>query len=187
MPTETRKGWIIASIIVPICVALLGLIPYIFPKADSQDSKAPLESKVQTSDKTDKQEGPKKQHQSPETPETYEKPISEEDIEVKKSNTKIFSAEGVGFPPDQIKNRTRRQALAKRAATVIAKRNLCEKIHGMVIQSKTLVKNLQLEDDSIQSVNTFVMRNYRIISEEKVPDSGFKVVAAVEIKVMENH
>lgn len=65
-------------------------------------------------------------------------------------NMKIIAI-GEGIPPNNALTPIQAQIMAKRAAVVVARRNLLEVVKGVYIDSTTKVENLILQNDSINS------------------------------------
>jgi hypothetical protein len=59
------------------------------------------------------------------------------------------AATGIGAPPPNAVNAAQARAMARRAAIVIAQRNLLEVVKGVHIDSRTRVENFMLQNDSI--------------------------------------
>ncbi|WP_457571192.1 LPP20 family lipoprotein [Desulfovulcanus sp.] len=59
------------------------------------------------------------------------------------------TATGIGAPSDHAVNAAQARAMAKRAAIVVARRNLLEVVKGVYIDSQTRVENFMLQNDRI--------------------------------------
>lgn len=82
---------------------------------------------------------------------------------------------GTGFPPKNITNPSQRQAMAKRAALIVAKRNLLEYIKDTNINSDTKVSNGDLVVDQINTSTQGTLSNIKIVYEKLNPDGSAEV------------
>lgn len=96
--------------------------------------------------------------------------------------TGTVRAKGIGAPPANAVNAAQARAMALRAATVIARRNLLELLRGVQIDSATTVQNYLVNDDTVVSrVNGHLDR--AIIEDTAyMSDGSVEVVAKVELR-----
>jgi len=86
-------------------------------------------------------------------------------------------AKGIGAPPEQYYGKPAARPLAKRAATMDARRNLLEVVKGVHIDSTTTVKNFMVDDDTI------VAKVQGIIKNSTVDDTQYMSDGTVEVTV----
>ncbi len=103
-------------------------------------------------------------------------------VKKKEFKSKIFRAKGLGIPSvKHKKNPALARALAGRAATVDAMRNLAQQIQGAHVDAKTTVKDFMTESDNVTlRVNTYI-RGARVISKKEMPDGAVEVEMEVEL------
>lgn len=94
----------------------------------------------------------------------------------------LVQATGMGFPNIELGNARAAEEGAKRAATVVARRNLLEMIQGIVVDSHTVVKNFMVEQDVINNKVQGIVKNSRVIKEERLPDGSYRVTVQMPIK-----
>ena len=102
-------------------------------------------------------------------------------VEISQSNGNIdwtngiVKATGMGFPSPDSGNARLAEEGAKRAATVVARRNLLEIVQGIVVDSHTVVKNFMVEQDIINNKVQGIVKNSQVVKEERLPDGGYRV------------
>ncbi|WP_454063436.1 LPP20 family lipoprotein [Candidatus Nitrospira salsa] len=84
-------------------------------------------------------------------------------------------ATGIGVPPADAVSARHAREMAKRAARVVAYRNLLEIVQGVRVNSHTLVKNYMVEQDTINTKVQGIIHGARVIHEEEFPDGSFQV------------
>ena len=84
-------------------------------------------------------------------------------------------AKGIGVPPTDAVNARHAREMAKRAARVVAYRNLLEIVQGIRVDSHTLVKNYMVEEDTINTKVQGIIHGSRILDEQEFPDGSFQV------------
>jgi hypothetical protein len=94
----------------------------------------------------------------------------------------IVQATGMGFPSPDVGNAGLAEEGAKRAATVVARRNLLEIIQGIVVDSHTIVKNFMVEQDVINNKVQGIVKNSQVVKEERLPDGGYRVTLQMPLK-----
>ncbi len=92
-----------------------------------------------------------------------------------------IEALGMGVPPANAVSRAQARALARRAAYVDAQRNLLETIQGVQVDSETTVKNMAVESDIIKTKLSGLVKGYRVVKEQELPDGSFQVILAVNM------
>jgi len=94
----------------------------------------------------------------------------------------IVQATGMGFPRPDSGNARLAEEGARRAATVVARRNLLEIVQGIVVDSHTVVKNFMVEKDIINNKVQGIVKNSRVVKEERLPDGGYRVTLQMSLK-----
>ncbi len=94
----------------------------------------------------------------------------------------IVQATGMGFPNTALGNARLAEEGAKRAATVVARRNLLEIVQGIVVDSHTVVKNFMVEQDIIHNKVQGIVKNSQVVKEERLPDGGYRVTLQMSLK-----
>ncbi len=91
-----------------------------------------------------------------------------------------ISATGLGAPPENAANSAQARAMSKRAAVVVARRNLLEVVKHVRIDSKTLVKNYMVKNDRIQSRVKGVLKHSSV---DKIVacSGGYKATVSVPL------
>ena len=87
------------------------------------------------------------------------------------------TATGIGAPPEKYYGKPVARPMAKRAATMDARRNLLEVVKGVHIDSTTTVNNFMVEDDTI------VAKVQGIIKNSTVDDTQYMSDGTVEVTV----
>ena len=94
--------------------------------------------------------------------------------------TGTISVNGIGIPsPDA--PAAAAQAMASRAARVVASRNLLELIEGIRVDSETIVENYIVKSDTIKEQVSGFVRSARVIKERNFPDGSVEVFLAMPL------
>lgn len=91
----------------------------------------------------------------------------------------FVTATGVGMAPPGARGEAQARALAVRAATVTARRNLLEIIGGVQIDSSTTIRNNMVANDSVQSVINGYLHNSRILDTAYMSDGSVVVTVSL--------
>jgi hypothetical protein len=91
-----------------------------------------------------------------------------------------ITALGIGAPPPNAINMAQARAMARRAAIVLARRNLLELVQGVQIDSMTFVKEAIVQSDIVRTSIQGVVRNAQIV------DTAYMSDGSVEVKVAMN-
>jgi len=96
--------------------------------------------------------------------------------------TGVASATGIGAPPAKPANMAQARAMAKRAAVVVARRNLLEIIKGVRIDSLTLVKDFVVQSDIIRNqVNGYLERS-QVVDIAYMSDGSVEATVAMKLR-----
>lgn len=93
----------------------------------------------------------------------------------------IITAKGIGAPPANAANIAQARAMARRAAIVVAQRNLLEIVKGVRIDSQTLVKDFMTQSDIIRSQVSGIVRGSRLIDVAYMSDSSVEATVAMPL------
>jgi hypothetical protein len=93
----------------------------------------------------------------------------------------IVTAKGIGAPPANAANIAQARAMARRAAIVVAQRNLLEIVKGVRIDSQTLVKDFMTQSDIIRSQVSGIVRGSRLIDVAYMSDSSVEATVAMPL------
>ncbi len=88
---------------------------------------------------------------------------------------------GMGVPPANAGSQAQARAMARRAAYVDAQRNLLETIQGVQVDAETTVKNMALDSDVVKTKLNGLVKGYRVVKEQEMPDGSFQVLLAVKL------
>lgn len=94
----------------------------------------------------------------------------------------LLTATGVGIPPRQAVSAAQAQAMAVRAATVVARRNLLAVLQGVQIDSSTTVKNFMTTSDVVASTVRGYLQNSRVLRTDTQIDGSVEVMVAVVLR-----
>ena len=92
------------------------------------------------------------------------------------------TAVGIGAAPANAVNKAQARGMAKRAATVVARRNLLELLQGVRIDSTTTVLNHMVTDDSVNSRVRGLLHNSRILDTAYMSDGSVEVTVGVSLR-----
>lgn len=95
--------------------------------------------------------------------------------------TGVITAVGQGAPPPNAQNSAQARAMAERAATVVAYRNLLEVVNGVRVDSATLVENMVLSSDVIKSQVSGMVKGAQIVRKDTAPDGLVEVTIAMKL------
>jgi len=98
----------------------------------------------------------------------------------------IISATGTGAVPPRMAGTGQGFAMAKRAATLDAYRNLGENIQGVRINSDTFVRNFVTESDEIRSRFEGYIRGAQIVETRELPDGIVEVEMQIALDGLGN-
>ncbi len=98
-----------------------------------------------------------------------------------KIQTRVFRAEGVGFPSAKFQNPAQAKSMAFRAAKGDAIRNLVEEIKGTQIAADTTIEQMMTQNDSIRMQLNTTLQGARVVSREQMPDGSVRVEMEVEL------
>jgi hypothetical protein len=93
----------------------------------------------------------------------------------------IIEAVGIGAPPENPINLAQARAMAKRAAVIVARRNLLEVVNGVRIDSKTLVKNFMVESDVIRAEVQGVLQYSQVVDISYMSDGSVEATVAMKL------
>jgi len=91
-----------------------------------------------------------------------------------------ISVSGIGIaPPDS--PAAAAQAMAYRAARVVASRNLLELVEGIRVDSETIVENYLVKSDTIKEQVSGFVRSAKVIKHQTFPDGSVEVFLAMPL------
>ncbi len=94
----------------------------------------------------------------------------------------IITATGIGAPPETAVNPGQARAMAVRAATVVARRNLLEITKGVQIDSTTTVEDFMVTSDIIQTQISGFLKNSQVIDRAYMSDGSVEVTVALNLR-----
>ncbi|MDY7001790.1 MAG: hypothetical protein SVS15_08420 [Thermodesulfobacteriota bacterium] len=92
------------------------------------------------------------------------------------------TAKGIGAPPANAVNMAQARAMAVRAATVVARRNLLEIIKGVQIDSQTTVRNYMVENDVVVNRVRGFLQNSQILDTAYMSDGSVEVTVGIGLR-----
>ncbi len=98
-----------------------------------------------------------------------------------KIQTRVFRAEGIGFPSAKFQNPSQASYMAFRAAKGDAMRNLVEEIKGTRVFADTTIEQMMTQNDSIRLQLNTTLQGARVVSREQLPDGSVRVEMEVEL------
>jgi TolB-like protein len=98
-----------------------------------------------------------------------------------KVQTRLFRAEGIGFPSAKFQNSAQADYMAFRAAKGDAIRNLVEEIKGTQVAADTTIEQMMTQNDSIRMQLNTSLQGARVVSRENLPDGSVRVEMEVEL------
>ena len=96
--------------------------------------------------------------------------------------TGIAEAAGIGAPPAKPINMAQARAMAKRAAVIVARRNLLEIIKGVRIDSMTLVKDFVVQSDIIRSQVDGYLERSQVVDIAYMSDGSVEATVAMNLR-----
>ncbi|MFP4167978.1 MAG: LPP20 family lipoprotein [Desulfonatronovibrionaceae bacterium] len=94
----------------------------------------------------------------------------------------LARATGIGAPPENATNMAQARAMALRAATVVARRNLLEVVKGVHIDSTTTVENYMVRNDLIVSKVRGFLQNSQILNTRYMSDGSVEVEVGIGLR-----
>jgi hypothetical protein len=95
-------------------------------------------------------------------------------------NLRVY-AKGVGIFPENKTNMAQAQAMAQRAALVVAQRNLLGVIYGVHIDSKTVIENRIAQDDTIVSKIEGLVQFCQVEDTQMLSNRSIEVIVSMPI------
>lgn len=96
--------------------------------------------------------------------------------------TGFITATGYGAPPANAVNLAQANAMARRAATVIARRNLLEMLQGVHIDSTTTVQDAMVSNDTVVNRVRGFLQNSQILETHYLSDGSVEVVVGINMR-----
>lgn len=96
--------------------------------------------------------------------------------------TGVGSAIGIGAPPKKPINMAQARAMAKRAAVIVARRNLLEIIKGVRIDSLTLIKDFVVQSDIIRNQVDGYLERSQIVDIAYMSDGSVEATVAMNLR-----
>ena len=94
----------------------------------------------------------------------------------------MVTAVGIGVPSSKAVNAAQARAMAKRGATVIARRNLLEIIKGVQIDSETTVQNYMVSNDVVYTSVRGFLQNSQILDVAYMSDGSIEVTVGINLR-----
>jgi hypothetical protein len=94
----------------------------------------------------------------------------------------VVTATGLGAPPRGMHSPAEARAMAARAATVVARRNLLEIIKGVQVDSTTTVENFMVVSDTVVNEVQGFLQNSVVQSTVYLSDGAVEVTVAVPLR-----
>ena len=96
----------------------------------------------------------------------------------------VIRANGFGYPPENVSNKRLAVRMSKRAARVVAYRNLLEIVQGIRIDSQTSVRNYMVKEDAIDTKVRGIIKGAQVIKEQEFPDTSVEVTVEMRLNVL---
>ncbi len=93
----------------------------------------------------------------------------------------VVMAVGIGAPPANAVNAAQARAMAKRAALVVAQRNMLETLKGVRVDSETLVENFITTSDRIRTAIQGIIRGASEMKTQYMSDGSAEVTIGVKL------
>jgi len=87
----------------------------------------------------------------------------------------VVTATGIGIPSPEATTAFHAKAMARRAALVVAYRNLLEIIQGIRVDSVTTVNNYMVQDDLVKTKVAGFVKGAKIVDEKEMADGSFQI------------
>jgi hypothetical protein len=94
----------------------------------------------------------------------------------------VITAVGIGAPPANAVNMAQARALARRAAIVVARRNLLEIVKGVRIDSETTVQEYMVTSDIIRTSVSGYLQNSQILDVAYMSDGSVEATVGVSLR-----
>ncbi|WP_462324369.1 hypothetical protein [Desulfoplanes sp.] len=94
----------------------------------------------------------------------------------------VATATGIGAPPANAVNMAQARALARRAAIVVARRNLLEVVKGVRIDSETTVEQYMVTSDVIRTSVSGFLHNSQILDVAYMSDGSVEATVGVSLR-----
>jgi hypothetical protein len=94
----------------------------------------------------------------------------------------LVTAVGIGAPPANAVNMAQARALARRAAIVVARRNLLEIIKGVQIDSTTTVRDYMVTNDAVRTSVSGYLHNSQIYDVAYMSDGSVEATVGVNLR-----
>lgn len=96
--------------------------------------------------------------------------------------TGFITATGYGAPPANAANIAQANAMARRAATVVARRNLLEVLQGVQIDSTTTVQDAMVASDVVVNRVRGYLQNSQILETHYLSDGSVEVIVGINMR-----
>jgi hypothetical protein len=93
----------------------------------------------------------------------------------------VVTVVGIGAPPANAVNAAQARAMTKRAALVMAQRNLLETLKGVRVDSETLVENFIITSDGIRTAVQGIIRGASEMKTQYMSDGSVEVTIGVKL------
>jgi len=93
----------------------------------------------------------------------------------------VVTVVGIGAPPANAVNAAQARAMTKRAALVVAQRNLLETLKGVRVDSETLVENFIITSDRIRTAVQGIIRGASEMKTQYMADGSVEVTIGVKL------
>jgi hypothetical protein len=93
----------------------------------------------------------------------------------------VVTVVGIGAPPANAANAAQARAMAKRAALVVAQRNMLEALKGVRVDSETLVENFVTTSDRIRTAVQGIIRGASEMKTQYMSDGSVEVTIGIKL------
>lgn len=94
----------------------------------------------------------------------------------------MVTAKGIGAPRGDETNMAQARAMARRAAVVVARRNLMEVIQGVWIDSRTTVRNFLVQNDVIRNRVRGYLHDSKILDIAYMSDGSVEATVGIKLR-----